>query len=339
MFDAIATVLAWFYELYSNYAFAIAALTFVIFVLLFPLNLKANRSMMAMQAYQPEMKRIQQQYKDDKQKQQEELLKFYQEKGINPVGGCLPLLIQMPVFLVLFRVINGLTRRGEDGETFDPDYLDTSTDLYNDLSGASEMLAFGVDLAESANGVLRSAPLASVPYLGLVAVTGLISWYQQKQMRYRQAKSNTELVGPQQTLMKIMPFFLPVFSFFVPAALVVYFIVSGVFRVGQQGYIIWSNEKRDHAEEAAARAAKRRGRRGLETGGADGSSAPAGNGNGRGTGGGAKDGQSDRAKNGDGKSAGNAKNGNGSHNEAGEAAGLPHPKSRQAGKRKGKGRR
>ncbi|MEM9610348.1 MAG: YidC/Oxa1 family membrane protein insertase [Actinomycetota bacterium] len=320
MFDAIATVLAWFYELYHNYAFAIAALTFVIFVLLFPLNLKANRSMMAMQAYQPEMKKIQQQYKDDKQKQQEELLKFYQEKGINPLGGCLPLLIQMPIFLVLFRVINGLTRRGADGETFDPDYLDTSAELYTDLAGSTQMLSFGVDLAESANGVLRSAPLESLPYLALVGVTGIISWYQQKQMRYRQSKSNTQLVGPQQTLMKIMPFFLPVFSFFVPAALVVYFIVSGVFRVGQQAYIIWSNEKKDHAEEAAARAAKRRGRAG------DGAASNGGTGEGNGNG-----------KGGNGRSA--AANRGSSDNGSGEGNGeRPHPKSRQSGKRKGKGK-
>lgn len=318
MFDAIATVLAWFYSIYHNYAFAIAALTFVIFVLLFPLNLKANRSMMAMQAYQPEMKKIQQQYKDDKQKQQEELLKFYQEHGINPLGGCLPLLIQMPIFLVLFRVINGLTRRAENGVDFDPDYLDESSELYIDLvTAGGQMLSFGVDLARSANEVIRESPLESLPYLGLVAITGLISWYQQKQMRYRQSKSNTQLVGPQQTLMKIIPFFLPVFSFFVPAALVVYFIVSGLFRIGQQAYIIWSNERKDPAEAAKARAEKRKAARG---GGA--AATPEGNGgNGR------------RPS---GAQQGSTKNGRQSGDGDGE---RPHPKSRQAGKRRGKGNR
>ncbi|MEO1065111.1 MAG: YidC/Oxa1 family membrane protein insertase [Actinomycetota bacterium] len=310
MFDAIATVLAWFYELYHNYAFAIAALTFVIFVLLFPLNLKANRSMMAMQAYQPEMKKIQQQYKDDRQKQQEELLKFYQEHGINPLGGCLPLLIQMPIFLVLFRVISGLTRTEDDG-TFDPDYLDESSELFMDLDVSTEMVSFGMNLARSANEALTSTPLESIPYLGLVAVTALISWYQQKQMTYRQKQSNTQMVGPQATLMKIIPFFLPVFSFFVPAALVVYFIVSGLFRIGQQGYIRWSNERRD-AEKAAA------GKGGTSKGG-----------NGKA---GGKGGNGKSAETGSNGAAGSA-NANG---ESGGSNGQPHPKSRQSGKRKRK---
>ncbi len=309
MFDAIATVLAWFYELYHNYAFAIAALTFVIFTLLFPLNLKANRSMMAMQAYQPEMKKIQQQYKDDRQKQQEELLKFYQEHGINPLGGCLPLLIQMPIFLVLFRVISGLTRSDDDG-TFDPDYLDQSSELFIDLDGATEMVSFGVNLARSANDVITDAPLESLPYLGLVAITALISWYQQKQMQYRQKQSNTQMVGPQATLMKIIPFFLPVFSFFVPAALVVYFIVSGLFRIGQQGYIRWSNERKDAEAAAASGNGKRTGTAKDKRGGTPAS------------------GRSDDT--GNGAEAARADGGDQGSN------GRPHPKSRQAGKRKRK---
>ncbi|MEM8903168.1 MAG: YidC/Oxa1 family membrane protein insertase [Actinomycetota bacterium] len=317
MFDAIATVLAWFYELYHNYAFAIAALTFAIFTLLFPLNLKANRSMMAMQAYQPEMKKIQQQYKDDRQKQQEELLKFYQEHGINPLGGCLPLLIQMPIFLVLFRVISGLTRGDEDG-TFDPDYLDQSSELFIDLDGSTEMVSFGVNLARSANEALTSTPLESIPYLGLVAITALISWYQQKQMTYRQKQSNTQMVGPQATLMKIIPFFLPVFSFFVPAALVVYFIVSGLFRIGQQGYIRWSNERRD-AEKAATN--------GKAKGTSGGMGGSGGKGKGNGSSGGRGNGAAaDAGAQGDG---GDGQNGNG-------AAKQPHHKSRQSGKRKRK---
>ena len=109
MFDAIATVLAWFYSLIPNYAIAIALLTLTVMVLLTPLTLKGTKSMLQMQRLQPEMKKIQQQYKGDRQKLNEELMKFYQENKINPLGGCLPLLIQMPVFIVLYRV-RGLTR-------------------------------------------------------------------------------------------------------------------------------------------------------------------------------------------------------------------------------------
>src|SRR5262245_64516981 len=81
-------------------------------VVMTPLTLKGTRSMMAMQRLQPEMKKIQDKYKDDREKLNEELLAFYRENNINPVGGCLPLFLQMPVFIVLYRVVSGLTLAG-----------------------------------------------------------------------------------------------------------------------------------------------------------------------------------------------------------------------------------
>ncbi len=314
MFDAIATVLAWFYELYHNYAFAIAALTLVIFTLLTPLTLKANRSMMAMQEFQPEMKRIQQQYKDDKQRQQQELMRFYQDKGINPLGGCLPLLIQMPVFLVLFRVIDGLTNHGADG-TFDPKYLDRGSELYRDLDGTREMLSFGLNLARSANEVLSDSVIRAMPYVLMVAATGVISWYQQRQVMARQRASGTQMQGPQAAVMKIVPYFLPVFSFFMPAALVVYFIVSGLYRIAQQAYIRWSRER----EEAAPRPRRVTGAASAPPGG--GPAAP-----------GATDGGSVATTNGlasdDGADPAPPRNG------TSPGGARPHPKSRRAGKKK-----
>src|SRR5689334_17015102 len=115
MFDLIATVLAWFYSLVPDYAAAIALLTLSVMVLLLPLTLKGTKSMIQMQRLQPEIKKLQQQYRGDRQKLNEETLKFYQENKINPLGGCLPLLLQMPVFIVLYRVLHKLTQTGEGG--------------------------------------------------------------------------------------------------------------------------------------------------------------------------------------------------------------------------------
>ena len=109
MFDAIGTALSWCYDLTGNYGLAIMLLTLGIMILLTPLTLKGTRSMIAMQRLQPEMKKLQSKYKDDRQKLNEEMLKFYKEHNINPVGGCLPLLLQTPVFIVLYRVLHGLT--------------------------------------------------------------------------------------------------------------------------------------------------------------------------------------------------------------------------------------
>ncbi len=109
MFDLIATVLAWFYSLVPNYAAAIAMMTILIMLLLTPLTLKSTKSMLELQRIQPEMKRIQQEHRGDRQAMNEELMALYKEHKVNPLGGCLPLLIQAPIWIVMYRVFIGLT--------------------------------------------------------------------------------------------------------------------------------------------------------------------------------------------------------------------------------------
>ena len=172
MYDLIVKPLEFYYGLWPNYAGAIALLTLTIMIILLPLTLKGTRSMLAMQKLQPQMKAIQAKHRDDRQKMNEEMLKFYQENKINPMAGCLPLLLQMPVFFILYSTINGLVHRasfgtdmgaasayavnGTDGGVygnfgnFDPKYLDHASSLYEDLHATREMRSFGLDLAESA---------------------------------------------------------------------------------------------------------------------------------------------------------------------------------------------
>src|SRR6478752_10680195 len=114
LFEPFAKLLAFFYSVWPSFGGAIALFTLTIMIVLTPLTLKGTRSMMVLQALQPEMKKIQAQYKDDRQKLNEELLKFYKENNINPLGGCLPLLVQLPVFIILYQVLRGLTRRAND---------------------------------------------------------------------------------------------------------------------------------------------------------------------------------------------------------------------------------
>ena len=115
MYDLIAKPLQFFYELWPNYAGAISLLTLTIMILLLPLTLKGTRSMLAMQKLQPELKKIQAKYKDDRQKLNEEMMLFYKENNINPVSGCLPLLLQMPVFIILYRTLFELLNRQSFG--------------------------------------------------------------------------------------------------------------------------------------------------------------------------------------------------------------------------------
>jgi YidC/Oxa1 family membrane protein insertase len=236
-FDAIAGLLAWFYELPvigGSYGAAIVLLTLTVMVLVTPLTLKGTRSMMTMQALQPEIKRIQQEYADDRVRMNEEMLAFYKENQINPVGGCLPLLLQMPVFILLYQVIQGLTRMGDDG-TFDPKYLDQSSELYQSLDNSTEMVSWGLDLAESAADALRDSFVHGLPYMVLIVLVAATSYIQQKQISGR--NPNMEMPAQQKMLLRVMPVFFAFISFNFAAALVVYFFVSNLYRIGQQAYI------------------------------------------------------------------------------------------------------
>jgi YidC/Oxa1 family membrane protein insertase len=257
MFDVIATVLDWFYSLVHSYGGAIMLLTLAIMILLTPLTLKGTRSMIALQRLQPELKKLQNRYKDDRQKLNEEMLKFYKEHGINPVGGCLPLLVQMPVFIVLYRVLYGLTQQAPFGldmgraaataaangpsavfeqfGTFQPSYLDPSSELATALSRTREMRSFGIDLAQTPSAAIAEGFLHGLPYLLLLLVVGLSSWYQQRQVQGR--NPNAQINPQQQMIMKVLPFFLPVFSFTLPAGVVLYFVVSNGYRILQQAFI------------------------------------------------------------------------------------------------------
>lgn len=258
-FDLVAQAMAVIYAVTNNYALTIIGLTLIIMIIVTPLTLKGTRSMMVMQQLQPEMKKIQTQYKDDRQKLNEELLKFYKENDISPLGGCLPLLVQMPVFIVLYQVLRGLTRRasgmgfdfgwigGQLGtgsgtskppsidRVFDPAYLNHSTKMYTDLSQTNTMQAFGMDLAESASKALSQGVLHAIPYLVLIAIVAVTGFVQQRQIQGR--NPNQQVNPQQQMIMKIMPVFLPVISFGLPSGLVLYFAVSNLFRVGQQWFI------------------------------------------------------------------------------------------------------
>src|SRR5947199_8137904 len=101
--------MAWLYALIPSYGIAIILLTVAVRLVLYPLTVKQTKSMQAMQRLQPEIKRLQQKYKGDKQKLNEEMMKFYKENQVNPLAGCLPLLLQMPLFIVLYRLIHDLT--------------------------------------------------------------------------------------------------------------------------------------------------------------------------------------------------------------------------------------
>lgn len=103
--DGIGAFLNAIYELFPSYGLAIILLTIIVRLVLFPLGVKQIRSMSAMQRIQPKLKELQKKHKGDRQRLNEEMMKLYREHGVNPLGGCFPLLLQMPVFIALYAVI------------------------------------------------------------------------------------------------------------------------------------------------------------------------------------------------------------------------------------------
>jgi YidC/Oxa1 family membrane protein insertase len=249
MFDFMAGALAFFYELWPSFPGAIILLTLAIMLVLTPLSIKATRSMLAMSRLQPEMKKLQQQYKDDRQKLNQEMMAFYQENKINPFSSCLPLLLQMPIFIVLYRVIDGLGRvETRDSGARGPKYLEESTRLYQDLaeriverprgSGSFkiEMREWGIDFARNLTDVWSNVGwIDALPYVVLVAIVAATGYYQQKQISGR--NPNAAANPQQQMIMRLMPAFFAFISISIPAGVVLYFVVSNGVRIGQQGLV------------------------------------------------------------------------------------------------------
>ncbi|HMS87118.1 MAG TPA: YidC/Oxa1 family membrane protein insertase [Acidimicrobiales bacterium] len=267
MYDVIARPLQFYYELWPSYAGAITLLTLTVMLVLLPLTLKGTRSMLAMQRLQPELKKLQNQHRDDRQKLNEEVMKFYKENNINPLSGCMPLLLQMPIFIILYRTLHDLLWRASSGwdlgaataraangvnkgvweqfGNFQPKHLDPTSQLYRDLSSTNEMSSLGMNLAQSAQQALSHGAATAAPYIILVMAVAGTSYYQQRQIAGRPGGSS---VNPQQQmLLKIMPVFFAFISLTLPAGLVVYFLVSNLFRIGQQALITHTMYK-DHPD-------------------------------------------------------------------------------------------
>src|SRR5215203_5273254 len=116
LYNALGAVLAFFYAIVPNEGVAIILLTITVMLLLFPLTAKSSRSMLAMQALQPEIKKLQAKHKGDRQKLNQEMMAFYKENKVNPFGSCIPLLVQAPIFISLYFVLKNLDSDVQAGD-------------------------------------------------------------------------------------------------------------------------------------------------------------------------------------------------------------------------------
>ena len=279
MFEIPAALLAWFYGVTGNYAIAIALIAVVVMLIITPLTLKSTKGMLEMQRLAPEMRRLQQQYRGDRQKLNEEMMKLYQEHKVNPMSSCLPLLAQMPVFIIMFRVLHGLTykptgatsviangvRAAAEQPThqalgFVPRYISNDTEMFESLFGKFEMKSFGIDLAISPAEALSKGLSTGFVYALLVVALAGLYFLQQRMVAARAAVSPT-MSPTQQKLMQYLPVAFAIFQVFFLTGLVIYYGSQAVLRIGQQAYITRRFYGHD---EALGRQAQRAGEQARE---------------------------------------------------------------------------
>ncbi|HAR63462.1 MAG: hypothetical protein DKM50_12270 [Candidatus Margulisiibacteriota bacterium] len=194
-----------FYSVSHSYAFAIMILTLVVKIIFYPLNKKQFISMKKMSELQPMFKKIQAKFKDEPQKMQAEMMKLYKTNGVNPLSGCLPLLIQLPFLIALF-------------------YTLTSPAFQNMLAVSSANATF----------LWISNLVKPDHFYILPALLGISTWLSQKTMT----------VDPQQAKMfMFMPFLMVIISLNFPAGVLIYWNLSQILTIAQQVYMNKKYEK------------------------------------------------------------------------------------------------
>jgi YidC/Oxa1 family membrane protein insertase len=252
--DAFQTALSALHSLFAPigdepaWGFAIIALTIIVRVLLLPLAVKQTRSMRAMQKLQPKVKKLQEKYKVDrelmrkdpetyrakKQKLNEEMMALYREEGVNPASGCLPLLAQAPIFFALFSVLR------------DP----TFTELQN-----ADFYFFTSYITGEPSGLGGLVSAAGWPgWLLIVLMAGTMGWSSKQMM----ARTQAEGVQAQQQkiMMYVMPVFLAVISFNLPLGVLLYWVTTNLWQVGQQAVILKEVEHELEVEQGAREQSK-----------------------------------------------------------------------------------
>lgn len=220
--DYIFLALQYLYSGVHDYGFAIILLTIGFRVLMTPLMWKQTKSMIELQKVQPKIKALQAKYKDNKEKQQEELMKFYSENKVNPFGGCLPLLLQMPLLFALYGVLGGTAETGNLLK-----HLATNPTISK---------AFWVvlpDITKSPQAIYQAAAgagflagvWAALPYLIFAALFALSTWLPQ----YLMTKDPT-----QRRTASYMSIMMLWFGFVSPAGVLIYWVTSSAWQVGQQ---------------------------------------------------------------------------------------------------------
>ncbi|HKZ19801.1 MAG TPA: YidC/Oxa1 family membrane protein insertase [Acidimicrobiia bacterium] len=219
--NALGSALAFFYDLIPSYGLAIILLTVAVNLLLFPLTLKQTRSTRAFTAIQPEIRRIQKEYKDRPEEMQKELMRVQREAGATPGGCLLPLIVQFPIWLALFRVLSA------------PGHIPSGSGLANAIAAGNNRF-LGMDLGKRVSEAVAEGIGSALPYLGMLAVMVATQYVQTWHATSGQARPDNPQAAAGQAVSRIMPLFIGIVSYNFPAGLVLYWMTGNIFRLLQQ---------------------------------------------------------------------------------------------------------
>ncbi|MER6672114.1 membrane protein insertase YidC [Streptomyces sp. NPDC000983] len=262
LFSFITTPVSWvivqFHKVYGAifgddtgwaWGLSIVSLVILIRICLIPLFVKQIKATRAMQTLQPEMKKIQERYKNDKQRQSEEMMKLYKETGTNPLSSCLPILAQSPFFFALYHVLNSIANNETIG-AINQSLLDSAQKAH--IFGAPLAAKF-TDSAADVQALDASLTTVRIVTAVMIVLMSASQFYTQRQLMTKNVDTTvkTPFMQQQKMLMYIFPVMFAVFGINFPVGVLVYWLTTNVWTMGQQMYVIRNNPTPGSKAQAA----------------------------------------------------------------------------------------
>ena len=217
-----------------SWSFAIIGLVILIRIILIPLFVKQIKSQRALTALQPHLKEIQKKYKDDRQKQSEEMMKLYKEHKTNPLASCFPILAQAPIFFALFTVLNAIGKNPPEGKG-----VLTSSDA----ASAAQAEFFGAPISETFLG--SSSGTVKIVTVILIAFMSATTFTTQRQLMVKgmpkMDSSNNMMLQQQKIMLYLFPVIFAVSGVNFPIGVLIYWSTTNLWTWGQQYYVIKRN--------------------------------------------------------------------------------------------------
>ncbi|WP_336047538.1 membrane protein insertase YidC [Streptomyces sp. CA2R101] len=248
LYIAVSWIIVQFHSFYSlifdkdsgaAWGLSIVSLVVLIRICLIPLFVKQIKSTRNMQALQPKMKAIQERYKNDKQRQSEEMMKLYKETGTNPLSSCLPILAQSPFFISLYQVLSHIAQNKTVG-VIDQPLLESAQKAH--IFGAPLAAKF-MDSAEKIQSLGASVVDVRVVTIIMIVLMSASQFYTQRQLMTKNVDLTvkTPFMQQQKMLMYVFPIMFAVFGINFPVGVLVYWLTTNVWTMGQQMFVIRRN--------------------------------------------------------------------------------------------------